>query len=108
MPIRAALFDFDGTLADSFEAITSSTNHVRRFYGLPDLPESVVREYVGFGLANLMERLVPGADPAEAAGRYREHHPGVMFAGTRLRPGVAETIPVLRGRGYRLVDPGAA
>ena len=55
MPIRAALFDFDGTLADSFEAITASTNYVRTSYGLPPLPESVVREYVGFGLPNLME-----------------------------------------------------
>ena len=38
--IRAALFDFDGTLADSFAAITASTNHVRESYGLPPLPES--------------------------------------------------------------------
>ena len=33
------LFDFDGTLADSFAAITLSTNHVRGRYGLPPLDE---------------------------------------------------------------------
>ena len=102
MPIKAVLLDFDGTLADSFDAITASTNHVRDLYGLPPLPESVVREYVGFGLQNLMEQLIPGADTAEAAARYREHHPKVMLGGTRLRPGVAETIPILHQRGLRM------
>jgi phosphoglycolate phosphatase len=102
MPIRAALFDFDGTLADSFIAITASTNYVRESYGLPPLPESVVREYVGFGLPNLMEQLVPKADTAEAVARYRQHHASVMVSGTRLAPGVAETIPELHRRGLGL------
>ena len=64
--IRTALFDFDGTLADSFAAITASTNHVRRSYGLPELSEAAVRGYVGHGLDNLLETLVPHAPIAEA------------------------------------------
>ena len=36
--IRAALFDFDGTLADSFAAITASTNHVREATGCRRCP----------------------------------------------------------------------
>jgi len=102
MPFRAALFDFDGTLADSFAAITASTNHVRRRYGLPDLPEQEIRRYVGLGLTNLMETLVPNAPPAAAVAAYREHHPTVMVTGTRLMPGVAETLLALRGRGVRM------
>jgi phosphoglycolate phosphatase len=102
MPIRAALFDFDGTLADSFSAITASTNHVRRRYGLPDLPEDVIRRYVGLGLPNLMETLVPNAPTADAVAAYREHHPTVMLSGTKLMPGVTETVPELRRRGVRM------
>jgi 2-phosphoglycolate phosphatase len=102
MPIKAALFDFDGTLADSFAAITSSTNHVRTSYGLPPLPEGEVRKFVGYGLAHLMSDLVPGAPVDEAVARYREHHGMVMLAETRLMPGVAETIPELARRGLRL------
>ena len=102
MPIRAALFDFDGTLADSFAPITSSTNHVRQHYGLPPLTEAVVRQYVGLGLENLMERLVPNADTADAVARYREHHQTIMRTETKLMPGVAETIPELARRGLRL------
>jgi phosphoglycolate phosphatase len=101
-PIRAALFDFDGTLADSFAAITASTNHVRTGYGLPPLPEAEVRRHVGFGLDNLMRDLVPGAPVAEAVARYRAHHQTVMLSGTKLMPGVVETIPELARRGLRL------
>ncbi|MBX9623422.1 MAG: HAD-IA family hydrolase [Gemmataceae bacterium] len=100
--MRAVLFDFDGTLADSFAGITASTNHVRRLYGLPDLPEAVVRESVGYGLADLMTKLVPGADPAEAVSLYRGHHPSVMIGGTRLMPGVAQTLPALHRRGLTM------
>ncbi len=100
--IRTALFDFDGTLADSFAAITASTNHVRESYGLPALSEAAVRGYVGHGLDNLMETLVPNAPVDEAVARYRAHHKTVMITETRLMPGVAETIPELARRGLRL------
>ena len=102
MPTRAALFDFDGTLADSFAAITASTNHVRASYGLPALPEGEVRGYVGLGLHKLMEDLAPGADPGEAVRRYRAHHGSVMFTGTTLLPGVADTLAELARRGLKL------
>ena len=102
MPFTAALFDFDGTLADSFTAITNSTNFVRQSYGLPALPEAVVREYVGYGLPNLMQELVPTANPAEAVARYRDHHRVGMLTDTRLLPGVSDTIPELARRGLKL------
>ena len=102
MPITAALFDFDGTLADSFAAITSSTNHVRASYGLPPMAEGAVRAYVGYGLDNLMADLVPGASVDEAVARYRAHHATVMIPQTRLMPGAAEAIPELARRGYKL------
>jgi 2-phosphoglycolate phosphatase len=100
--IRAALFDFDGTLVDSFAAITASTNHVRRLHGLPPLPEAEVRTHVGLGLERLMADLVPDAATDRAVALYREHHRSVALSGTRLMPGVAETIPELARRGLRM------
>ncbi len=102
MPTRVVLFDFDGTLADSFAAITASTNHVRHQYGLTDLPEAEVRAYVGFGLDSLMRDLVPNAPTDVAVAAYREHHAATMVAGTVLMPGVGEAVPALHGRGLRL------
>jgi 2-phosphoglycolate phosphatase len=100
--MKAVLFDFDGTLADSFAAITASTNHVRESYGLPPLSEAEVRGHVGYGLPQLMEELAPGAPVDEAVARYRAHHKSAMLTGTRLMPGVAETIPELARRGYKM------
>lgn len=100
--IRAALFDFDGTLADSFAAITASTNHVRESFGLPALSEAEIRGHVGLGLAHLLRALVPNAPVEEAIARYRTHHQTIMFTLTRPMPGVAKTIPELARRGLRL------
>ena len=96
---RAVLYDFDGTLADSFGAITASTNHVRQLHGLPALSEESVREYVGLGLANLMENLVPGANVEQTVDQYRAHHGGVLYSGTKLLPGVLDTLQEVRRRG---------
>jgi hypothetical protein len=100
--IRAALFDFDGTLADSFAAITASTNHVRQHFGLATLTEEAVRGHVGHGLPHLLSVLIPKAPVEDAVSLYRAHHETVMFDLTRPMPGVTQTIPELVRRGYRL------
>src|SRR5690242_14737117 len=99
---RAVLFDFDGTLADSYPAITASVNAVRAAHGLPPLAEDEVRRHVGRGPAYLLEHTVPGCElPADLA-RYRAHHPSVMRQGTRLFPGVADTLAALQKAGKLL------
>ncbi len=99
---RAVLFDFDGTLADSYDAITASTNHVRAARGLTSLPDREVRRHVGRGLEKLLEDLVPGSDVAENVALYRAHHETVMRDLTRLLPGAREAIVALKGAGRRL------
>src|SRR5262245_40334312 len=96
---RAVLFDLDGTLADSYPAITASVNHVRAGRGLPPLEEAEVRRYVGRGPAYLLEHTVPGTNQEADLRRYRAHHPSVMLAGTRLLPGAAEVVPALKKAG---------
>jgi len=100
--IRAVLFDFDGTLADSYDAITASVNHVRAAHGLAPLPESEVRRHVGRGMPCLLEHTVPGVDQPADQARYREHHPSVMLTGTRLLPGAAEALETLHRSGRKV------
>lgn len=103
MPYRAALFDFDGTLADSFAAIAASVNHTRTTFGLPPLPTAEVRSHVGHGLEQLMADLVPTSPSVEVAVRtYRTHHETIATAQTTLLPGVRETIADLHRRGIKL------
>lgn len=97
--LKAVLFDFDGTLGDSYAAIAASVNHVRAAHGLPPLDEAEVRRHVGRGPAYLLGHTVPGADLSVDWPRYRAHHPSVLESGTRLLPGAAEAIAALKARG---------
>src|SRR5271154_305035 len=97
--IRAVLFDFDGTLADSYAGITASVNHVRATHGLPPLSVDEVRRHVGRGPAQLLEQTVPGTDPMRDVALYRAHHPSVMREGTRLLPGAAHALTALKQHG---------
>jgi phosphoglycolate phosphatase len=99
---RAILFDFDGTLADSYEAITLSVNHVRAQHSLPPLSESQIRGLVGHGIFRLMADVIPGSDPVADAAVYRAHHPSVMYEHTRLLPGVTESVAQLHAAGVKL------
>jgi 2-phosphoglycolate phosphatase len=99
--VKSVLFDFDGTLGDSYPAITASVNHVRAGHGLPPLPEPEVRRHVGRGPAYLLAHTVGSSTPADLAA-YRAHHPSVMFSGTRLLPGAAETLAALHRAGKLL------
>jgi 2-phosphoglycolate phosphatase len=99
---KAIIFDFDGTLADSYEAITASVNHVRAFHGLARLRESEVRRHVGHGPSYLMEHTVGGPNVEEDLARYRAHHPSVLRGGTRLLPGVADTLRALHAAHMKL------
>jgi phosphoglycolate phosphatase len=102
MSFDAYVFDFDGTLADSFTAITSTINYVRGLRGLPPLALAEVKCHVGLGAENLLEQTVPGTDIAVDLPRYRQHHPTVMYDQTWLLPGALETLTTLRKRGRKI------
>lgn len=100
--LKAVIFDFDGTLVDSYQAITASVNHVRAAHHLPPLSEPEVRRCVGRGPAYLLEHTVPGTDLDKDMARYRDHHPSVLRSGTHLLPGVQETLMHLKESGLHL------
>jgi phosphoglycolate phosphatase len=99
---RAVIFDFDGTLADSYDAITASVNHVRAANGLPALPEAEIKKHVGRGLEKLLADLLPGTDVDRNVAIYREHHVAVMRDHTRLMRGARAAVEALHRAGRRL------
>ena len=94
MPVL--IFDLDGTLVDSKKDLTTSVNHVRSTFHLPQLTEHEISE--------LHRRWRADADPARARRRrlradvhaglqlflsyYRDH----MLDQSVLYPGVYETL----------------
>lgn len=98
----AVVFDFDGTLADSYAAIAASVNHVRGLRNLAALSIDEVKRHVGRGAEYLLEHTVPGGNVAEDLARYRAHHPGVMRSLTQLLPGAVDLITALHQRGKKI------
>lgn len=98
----AVLFDFDGTLADSYSAIAASVNHVRGLRGLPALSLDEVKRNVGRGAEYLLARTVPGGNLQNDLAAYRAHHPSVIRSQTHLLPGAAELIEALSRAGKKL------
>jgi len=95
----ALIFDLDGTLVDSYGPIAESLNQVRRHYGLPDKRVEEVRAEVGRGLEVLIEENVGPERTEEGVRIFRAHYRKVFLSGTRLLPGVRETLEIIAARG---------
>jgi phosphoglycolate phosphatase len=54
---RAVLFDLDGTLVDSYDALTEAINYARRPYSMQDLNRTEVQQFVGDGVEKLLQRV---------------------------------------------------
>ena len=102
MSFSAVLFDFDGTLADSYDAIAASVNHVRETRGLPPLAVDEVKWHVGRGPEYLLQRTVPGGEFAVDFPIYRQHHPTVMVPLTRLLPSARSALESLHASKRRI------
>jgi 2-phosphoglycolate phosphatase len=101
-PYAAVLFDFDGTLIDSYPAITASVNHVRAAHGLPPLRILDVKQHVGRGVDYLLSHTMPDFRTDVDVPHYRAHHPTVMLSETSFLPGAAEVLSALHAAGKRL------
>jgi phosphoglycolate phosphatase len=104
-PIELIIFDLDGTLTDSLADLTAATNRMRCHFGRDELSPGQVRQLVGQGARNLVERALPGAPIEmieEGLGIFLAHNDAHIADETMLYPGVVETLTALQGRGKRL------
>ncbi len=100
--VRGVVFDLDGTLVDSYSAITASVNHARIGWDMPPLSEGQIRLQVGRGLEPLIADLVGPDRVEEGVARFRERYAQVYGSGTRVLDGVVETLERLARSGYRM------
>jgi len=99
--IRAVLFDLDGTVMDSTDAIVESHFHTFDTLGLPRPARDLIIGTIGFP----MEKQVPmmtDHDPEVFIPIYRAWYEANSPAMTVLLPGVEETFADLHGRGVRM------
>ena len=90
--VRGVVFDLDGTLIDSYEAITRSANAARRHAGAAAMTEAEIRGRVGHGLEALIAALVPAEQIDEGVRIFREEYASAYREGTRALPGAREAL----------------
>ena len=99
---RAVLFDLDGTLVDSYDAIHESLNFARAAKGMAPFPYAEVRRMVGRGLESLIGDAMGPELVEEGVALFRGHYREVFLASTRLLPEAGETVRRLAGAGVAL------
>ena len=106
-PIRAVIFDLDGTLIDTAGEIVAAANRTLGELGLATLPPTAIAALIGRGVRSLVERALAQVEGGaliqvdRAVERFEAHYAQTVGTEARLFPGV---MPGLR----RLADAGIA
>jgi phosphoglycolate phosphatase len=103
--VRAVIFDFDFTLADSSAGAVECVNHALRHMGLPPVPPSRVRESIGLSMTDGLQLMTGIRDPDATAAFSKffvERADQVMAELTVLYDCVPDVIGKLKSEGLAL------
>lgn len=99
------IFDLDGTLLDTLNDLHAAVNHALTEMAFPTRSLDQVRQFVGNGVARLMERAVPPgtspADTARALAIFKDYYARHSMDATAPYPGVPELLQALRANGCK-------
>ena len=107
-PVRALIFDLDGTLADTIGGIRDGMNETMHKYGYPPKTYEDIRRAIGNGARLLVKRCMPEPDASnEQKVKTVLASYDLAYARTHLHTrecyeGIVEAVKELHARGYRL------
>ena len=93
--ISLFVYDFDGTLVDTFEDIANSVNLTLAEMNLRSLKHETIRGNIGRGVVNLMARSLAESgcnDTEKAVSLFREHYNRHLLDKTKLYPNGREIV----------------
>ena len=105
---KTAIFDLDGTLADTFLSIANTCNQALIDAGLHELGNDFYKNHIGIGLENLIERAIveTGANVSKYVDRvlslYQEKFNYNYTYKIKLYPKINSTLEQLKTKGIRL------
>lgn len=100
-PIKAILYDLDGTLVDHFRAIQRSVNHAEQAVGATPSSLAKVRSVVGGGIELTLTRLIGAELMPRALPHYHDYFTKIMFEDLNPCPGAIAMLQTLHARGIR-------
>lgn len=107
--LKAVLLDLDGTLLDTAPDLAAAANAMLAEQGLEPLQAGVIRDFIGRGIARLVERCLQAAGQPLACARlepalrsFGAHYRRLNGRASRPFPGVPEALERLRASSLRL------
>ena len=105
-PVRAVIFDLDGTLMDTACEIDAALARTFAERGIAPLARREVDALIGRGMRSLVERALAlrgkSAGVDAVVGRFEHHYADLVGTEARLFPRVAEGLELLRARNRKL------
>ena len=103
--VRAVLFDFDGTLADTAPDLSRAINQLRAARGLEDFPLDKLRPFASAGARGMLQaalRILPDhPEFTSMRDEFLRHYADAICVDTRLFPGMELLLDEIEKRGLR-------
>lgn len=104
--IKLLIFDLDGTLLNTLEDLTDSTNYALKYFDYPQRTIEEVRNFVGNGVAKLIERAIPNGKNNENFDKcleiFKENYAKNMNNKTAPYNGIIELLQNLKSKNYKI------
>lgn len=104
--IDTIIFDLDGTLLNTLKDLQISTNYALKEYSYPEKEIEQIRNFVGNGVAKLIERAIPDGtanpDYTSCLECFKGHYSKNMLNHTAPYDGIIELLEKLNKNGYKI------
>lgn len=103
---KAVIFDLDGTLLNTLDDLADSTNYALSRFGYPTRTIEEVRQFVGNGVAKLIERAIPegknNPNFEKCLAIFKENYAQNMYNKTVPYNGIIEMLSNLKSKGIKI------
>ena len=104
--MKAVIFDLDGTLLNTLDDLADSTNYALSRFGYPTRTIEEVRQFVGNGVAKLIERAIPegknNPNFEKCLAIFKENYAQNMYNKTAPYNGIIEMLSNLKSKGIKI------
>lgn len=103
---KTVIFDLDGTLLNTLDDLADSTNYALAKFGYPTRTIEEVRQFVGNGVAKLIERAIPegknNSNFEKCLSVFKENYAQNMYNKTAPYNGIIEMLSNLKSKGIKI------